>query len=718
MLQASRELRSVARFRDGHIVAGAGRCVKGVVYCGLVTAETNSIVSARAGAVISYAGVALAALIPRVADLGGFVTVDEANFWITRSHTFLNALRTGDFAATAISTHPGVTTMWLGAAGILLQRFLVDAGLLPSVTFATALTLLRLPAALAHTICILVGFALLRRMLPPATALLAVLLWAADPFVIAYSRVLHVDALAASFGATGLLAALRAWQLPHRRGMLALSGIYTGLAVLSKSPALALAPVVGMLALWHAWWLPDTRRSPGTAVRALRGAIRVAAPAYLGWLGIVIVTLIVCWPALWANPVAAFNQIRVGVEVEGAQPHMLGNYFLGRPDPAPGALFYLVALALRSTPLTLSGLLLLPFVWRRFDASQRRMLAGLALFALTFTAAMTLFPKKFDRYLTPAFPMVDILAAAGLCGALNGALGMVKQRRSVLPPSRIRNLVVLLAGALALANAWFWHPYAIAAANQWLGGAAVAARTFAVGWGEGHEQVAAWLNQRPDIRGVATVARLPVTLQPYMQRGATTLAPRDDALQPDTGYVVVYISQQQDGVVPPPFDAFYGRVPPLFTAYIHGVAYAWVYQAPPKVEHMSDARFGDALSLHGYNLAVGPDRGRTLALLLTLFVHDAPPPGVRLFAHLVGSDGQRVTQADLPLPVDTWSPGSYVRQELPLALPGNLLPGRYRLFAGIYDPVSGARLPLGGVVPADPALAGPDATELLAFDLS
>lgn len=700
-----------------YILAGAGRRVKGVVYCGLVTAETKNTLSARAGAVVSYTGVALAALIPRVADLGGFVTVDEANFWITRSHTFLNALRTGDFAATAISTHPGVTTMWLGAAGILLQRFLVDTGLLSSVTFATALAFLRLPAALAHTICILAGFALLRRMLPPPAALLAALLWAADPFVIAYSRVLHVDALAASFGATGLLAALRAWQLPRRRGMLALSGICTGLAVLSKSPALALAPVVGLLALWHAWRPPDMPESHGTAVRTLGGALRAAAPAFAGWLGIVIVTVIVCWPALWANPVAAFNQIRVGVEVEGAQPHMLGNYFLGRPDPAPGALFYLVALALRSTPLTLSGLLLLPFVWRRLDTSQRRMLAGLACFVLAFTAAMTLFPKKFDRYLTPVFPMVDILAAAGLCGTLNGALGMVRQRRSFLAPFMVRNLVALLIGALALANVWFWHPYAIAAANQWLGGTTVAARTFAVGWGEGHEQVAAWLNQRPDIRGVATVARLPVTLQPYMQRGATTLTPRGDELQPDTGYVVVYISQQQDGIVPPPFDAFYGRVPPLFTAYIHGVAYAWVYQAPPKVEHLSGARFGDALMLHGYDRAAEPERGRTLALLLTLFINDTPPPGVRFFAHLVGPDGQRVTQADLPLPVDTWTPGSYVRQELPLALPGDLLPGHYRLFTGIYDPVSGARLPPGGVVPADPALAGPDAVELFAFDL-
>ena len=46
-------------------------------------------------------------------------------------------IRTGDFAATAITAHPGVTTMWLGAAGIVLRRalpfmHLIDAAGVPT----------------------------------------------------------------------------------------------------------------------------------------------------------------------------------------------------------------------------------------------------------------------------------------------------------------------------------------------------------------------------------------------------------------------------------------------------------------------------------------------------------------------------------------------------------------------------------------------------------
>ena len=72
---------------------------------------------------ISYILLALIALLPRVLSLGSFVTVDEIAFWIPRSEAFLRAIQAGDFPATAISTHPGVTTMWLGSAGVVQAHF-------------------------------------------------------------------------------------------------------------------------------------------------------------------------------------------------------------------------------------------------------------------------------------------------------------------------------------------------------------------------------------------------------------------------------------------------------------------------------------------------------------------------------------------------------------------------------------------------------------------
>src|SRR4029078_4869779 len=138
----------------------------------------------------------LVALLPRVLDLGAFLNTDEAMFWMLRSEVFLRALRSGDFAATAVSTHPGVTTMWLGRARLLLRDFLFYWGIVRDQSFPTFLMLTRLPLVLTHTAGVLLGYRLLRRLLPAPAALLAALLWAVDPFVIGYSRMLHVDALA------------------------------------------------------------------------------------------------------------------------------------------------------------------------------------------------------------------------------------------------------------------------------------------------------------------------------------------------------------------------------------------------------------------------------------------------------------------------------------------------------------------------------------------
>ncbi|NJP07427.1 MAG: phospholipid carrier-dependent glycosyltransferase [Chloroflexaceae bacterium] len=287
-----------------------------------------------------YLCIALLALWPRVADLGGFITHDEAEFWIDRSHLFRNALRDGDYAATAITTHPGVTTMWLGSAGIVLREQLFAAGLLHNDPFPTVLALMRLPVAITHVLALLLGFWLLRQWLPAGIATLAALLWATDPFVIGYSRLLHVDALAASFATLSLLALAVYRQQRSPRMMLLLSSVCAALAILSKSPALVLLPIVGgALLLWHKQ--------------------RALLPLLI-WGSAATATLVLVWPAVWAAPADVYRLLRIGVDVEGAQPHMTGNFFLGQRNDAPGWLFYPVALVLRQTPWSLIGLLLLP----------------------------------------------------------------------------------------------------------------------------------------------------------------------------------------------------------------------------------------------------------------------------------------------------------------------------------------------------------------------
>jgi 4-amino-4-deoxy-L-arabinose transferase-like glycosyltransferase len=668
---------------------------------------------------ISYVVLALIALAPRVLSLGSFVTVDEIAFWIPRSDAFLRAIQAGDFPATAISTHPGVTTMWLGSAGVVLRRGLLAAGLLHDDSFATVLAFYRLPVALAHTAGILAGYALLRRMLPALVAALAALLWVADPFVIAYSRVLHVDGLAGTFITLSLLAACVYWFHDRRSRFLILSAISAGLAILSKSPALVLLPLVGLVALAARGRADDGRWAVDDEHVKLSIVYRLSSIVFplVVWAALVLLTTVALWPALWAGPFRTIEQVRVGVVAEGAEPHMQGNFFLGHADDSPGPLFYPLALALRLTPWALLGLLLLPIAWRhmRDIAPARRDLALLALYVIVFVAAMSLFPKKFNRYIEPAFPALDILAAVGLMwiGDWGLRIGKKLHRESSVVGRRSSLLRAVLLGVIAiasLANVAYWHPYEIAAYNQALGGARVGAYAFLTGWGEGLEQAADWLNQQPDITGVRVATTQPGALQPYMRDGAQAVA-ASHRLPDRTGYLVVYVRSTQ-GLVWPPFDQFYPAAVPLHVVQIHGVDYAWIYQAPPPITQPQPADFGDQIHLRGLSWDGAAKPGQPLALQLSWQVRAPPPADYMLFAHLIGPDGRRVAQVDLPYPTSRWRVGHYATTDLPLALPADAPAGTYRLVIGLYDPSNGQRLVLRASTPIDPALDGPDALVL------
>ena len=698
----------------------------------------------------SYLLIGGVALLLRVLDLDGFVTHDEVEFWIDRSETFLNAILRGDYTATAISTHPGVTTMWLGTIGIFLRRALRSLSLVQEVPFPLLLALMRLPVAVVHTVGVIVGYTLLRRLFPPLIAFLAALLWATDPFVIGYSRLLHVDALAGTFATLSLLAALVAWRddpttMPKWWSKLeAMSGVCAGLAFLSKSPALAIVPIIGVLGIGYGQRLYHH-------LQHLQGSKRpIIRLAYAIWpLGLwsitAAATFILLWPAMWTNPMRVYEALQAGVAVEGAQPHMTGNFFLGEPTPAPGLLFYPVALALRTTPWSLIGILLLPWAWwwvGKANRQSHRTLAALATLILLFVIGLSLFPKKFNRYLVPAFPALDVLAAVGLVWGANAfsrllhwfsdirfrlfqwVMGLANFYFLAYPPQenprlqrRLAHFIVGLVSTIAIANAVWWHPYSIAAFNQLLGGAQTGIETFSVGWGEGYGQVAAWLNQQEDITGVVTAAIMMKALNPYLRHGAQATTPHSDELPDKTGYVVVYIYQAQ-GTVFPPFDRFYPSQRPVHMVTIHGVPYAWIYQVPPPVATARPADFGDVLHLRGVEQEEAIERGKPLLLKLFWQTTQQPSHEIWLFVHVVGETGGRYAQIDMPHATSSWQPNRFVTTEIAIPIPEDLPAGDYHVVMGLYDPETGQRLPLTPTPPAttaDPALDGEHALILLNF---
>lgn len=658
--------------------------------------------------------IGVVALLSRVIGLADFMTTDEVYHWISRVERFSDAIVAQQWAATVQTGHPGVTIMWLGSLGLALEHIATAHGWAQIASPVEHLAWLRLPSALLQALLIPLGYRLLRRLVAPATALVAALLWATSPYLIAHSRLLHLDALLTAFVTFSLLLLLAATNDQRRMttsagrataavGGWALlgSGACAGLALLTKGPALIMLPSAGLLLLWR--------------LRAASLGERLGRTIawYLLWLATAALVVLLVWPALWVEPGRALGTYVEEIVSNGGRPNGDGQFFMGRAVDDPGPLFYPIADLFRMTPATLLGLLALPLIFLRttkaerstffLHQDQRGTLLALTAFALFWTIVMTLGPKKFDRYVLPTWPALLVLSAAGWSALL--ALGdrLFARRAAVLRWLPAGLLLVLQCSQPAL-----YHPYYLSYYNPLLGGGAVAQRTLLIGWGEGMDQVGAYLRTRPDIEQGPVLSALGLTLRPFV------LVPVRDVTNLGKGaanYAVVYRESIQRDANPTIYAAIQQTLP-LHTVTIHGIDYAWIYQLPKPFDRALPARFGDALHLRGVTLTQAAGQ---LILTPAWDVRGRPAADYQVFLHLLDSSGKRVAQIDIApgggggRPTSIWQPGEQIAVPLQLPLPANLPSGEYQLTMGVYDLANGERLPLAEGRAADPTYAGRDA---------
>lgn len=115
-----------------------------------------------------------------------------------------------------------------------------------------------------------------------------------------------------------------------------------------------------------------------------------------------------------------------------------------------------------------------------------------------------------------------------------------------------------------------------------------------------------------------------------------------------------------------------------------------------------EARFGEAAKLLGVHVETSRVRpGETVRLSLAWEALADAPPSATVFVHLVDASGMVRGQQDNPpvwgtQPLSLWRVGDRVRDPYWIPVPADAPPGRYDLAIGLYDPTSGARLPVYG----------------------
>lgn len=572
----------------------------------------------------------LLALAVRLPGLDTFWTTDEDN-WVEFTYDFLLGLGYSNYtcsanrfgprsklkgaACTFRTVHPGVTTMWAGTIGILshyvmvgkrdglpidayLRQFSVDpveAGIIAPV---------RLPIVIMTSIFIALFFGLAAWLLNWRVALIAALLLTLDPYYAALSRLIHTDALSTAFMTLSLLMMLGYWWQGWSRRWLVASGLMTGLAILSKITAVYLLPFslfCSLVALF-------SQKRLGTRSAWLRWF----GDEILWGLSIGLVCLAL-FPAIWVIPDQLARDFMLRPREIANDGHM--QFFLGQVSGDPGWLFYPVSLLFRLSPLILVGIAGLvlgvtlkyktinPQSDHRFVtfASKAGLWLNLVVYVLFFLIILSIPGKKLTRYALPILPILSLIAASGLIWLADGLT-------SRLARSRAKLWTVAALGMLVLAvQGWFivqHYPYYMTYYSPVFGGAVGASQVKTIiGWGEGHDQAAAYFNQKPEAAELRVVNWNLASFAPFFS-GVPVDYSFSDGNVLSADYIVVSIRQRQNQQITPTLWTYLQKHATLeHTITLHGVDYILIYRLPIQNSvRWKDNQIKGVATLFGYNI--------------------------------------------------------------------------------------------------------------------
>ena len=542
----------------------------------------------------------------RLFSLGAHWTSDEAG-WLDHSTVFMTAVEMGAFSETLVTFHPGVITMWIAA----LRTFFTE----PHIS-VQGLALARWFIGVTLLIGIGVAAVLLYRLLGRWVALIGATFLSFSPLFLAQSRRVHTDALAATFVLLTVLSLLLYCQMPQKRRYLVGSGIAYGLACLAKSNSLILL-----------LWLPICFVLFRTQKETWRQFFLRGFGAGLCFLSCTLLTVFALWPLFWNPTFLIFGMcllavtlftyrklqkeahhrltlyllsvVVVGV-VSGymvqtvwrvfdgvawaiTTPHNVEHFFLGQVLYDPGWLFYPLVLCTETTPLTLplvfAGCL---FLWRKRRQEgytrQSRIALGLVAVVLLFTLCLSLTSKKFSRYLLPAFPIIEILAAIGFFEFLKWGYSYIDSRFGTganaqkLTFSIVTILCLFLIQILPVLRL---HPYYGTYYNLCFKLTDIR-KIITVGAGAGYDLAAKYLNRKPNAQELR-VQTFPQSGQFFYQYfiGQSPWSDAGEAVIPD--YEVVHLRESQAGWVPQT-GTLNGELEHVIT--LNGIDYVWIYRIP------------------------------------------------------------------------------------------------------------------------------------------
>ena len=242
-------------------------------------------------------------------------------------------------------------------------------------------------------------------------------------------------------------------------------------------------------------------------------------------------------------------------------------------------------------------------------------------------------------------------------------------------------------------------PYYFTYYNPLVGGIRGAEKIVTIGWGEGLDLAADYLNDKGQNDNLRVASWYQSTFAPFYDGAAISYSKeKGKVLAGD--YAVFYINQTQrrfpDDVL---FDYYAARFEPEQTISLRGMDYAWIYPSLGVDHYIQDQTYTGIASLLAWQWLAGdqPLNAGQPAEFELYWEYLGKKPEEAFFFRLVDAQGRAWAEGkSVPSPADnpapaTWREGEIIVERGSLTPPPDLPSGKYRLVIGFYTQAEAVR---------------------------
>jgi len=252
-----------------------------------------------------------------------------ADLWINRSYKFFYEVKTKNFDQTYVFYHPGVTLMWLVGPVVYYfpkyTNYLYNQTINPfdARVFYEFNKLALIPIVTTIFGVIILNLYLIKKIFSKNIALIFLSLLISEPFLIGNIRSIHVDALQTFFIFTCFISLLYYTKISQYKYII-ISGLFLGLALLTKVTSIIFIPFIGLILL-----------ASNQTKYTLKKTLLLTTLNFTILIFSTIVMFYIVWPVMWTDPIQTLSNIYQDGIAESGFEHNLGYdymYFANIPN--------------------------------------------------------------------------------------------------------------------------------------------------------------------------------------------------------------------------------------------------------------------------------------------------------------------------------------------------------------------------------------------------